>query len=297
MKKIAACGTIDKYHKMKARMNPLEYDHYPYEEKKEHGPVYKIFKWAAILLVVGVYLILFFRMCSKEDPASAKEFLWTENTLTAYEKWQNADTATRGDFAYTQESSHTIYNEQTRETKTYRYDTFSCRENSYSGDGNNPEDRKKYIHYGQFHTSNPIYIPSAGEVQITIRVNDEGMEELMKTYNLSTLPQGEVFAYALTDGENVYTDYQYTTSDRFTYNYHRLTFSGVDFTDLYSLELLIFYVGDGTVDLANPYEYLTVYLADIPMKAYNMKDAKPVKLTDLQKPPYVVYNDSTKTEE
>ena len=33
------------------------------------------------------------------------------------------------------------------------------------------------------------------------------------------------------------------------------------------------------------------------MKAYNMKDAKPIKLTDLEKPPYVVYNDSTKTEE
>ena len=54
---------------------------------------------------------------------------------------------------------------------------------------------------------------------------------------------------------------------------------------------------NGTVDLANPYEYLTIYLADIPVTAYNMKDAKPIKLTEVQTPPYVVYNDSTKTED
>ena len=275
----------------------MEYDHYPYEEKTEHGPIGKIFKWAAILLVVGVYLILFFRMCSKEDPASAKKFLWTENTLTAYQTWQDADPNTRGAFAFTQENSYTIYNEATRETTTYSYDTFSCRENSYSGDGSNPEDSKKYIHYGQFHTSNPVYIPSAGEVQITIRVNDEGMEELMSTYRLDKLPQGQVFAYALTDGVNYYTQYQYIESERFTYNYHRLTFSGVDFTNLYELELLIYYVGDGTVDLTMPYEYLTIYLADIPVTAYNMKDAKPIKLTTLDTPPYVVYTDSTRTED
>ena len=282
---------------MKARMNPLEYDEYSYDEKRKPGIVSRIVKWTAILLVVGVYGILFFRMCSKEDPASAKEFLWTENTLTTYEQWEKADAKTRGDFAYTQKSSYTVYNEATRETKTYRYDTFSCRENSYSGEGDTPGDRKKYIHYGQFHTSNPIYIPSAGEVQITIRVNDEGMEELMTTYGLTKLPQGEVFAYALTDGEVYYTDYHFTTDDRFTYNYHRLTFSGVDFTDLQELELLIYYVGDGTVDLATPYEYLTIYSSDIPMQAYNMKDAKPIKLSDLKKPPYVVYTDSTRPEE
>ena len=56
-------------------------------------------------------------------------------------------------------------------------------------------------------------------------------------------------------------------------------------------------VGNGTVDLANPYEYLTIYLADIPVTVYNMKDAKPIKLTEVQTPPYVVYNDSTKTED
>lgn len=275
----------------------MEYDDYSYNGKKKPGIISRIFKWSAILLVVGVYGLLFFRMCVKEDPGSAKEFLWTENSLSAYETWKDADKATRGDFAYTQDSSYIVYDETTRISTTYRYDTFSCRENSYSGDGSNPEDRKKYIHYGQFHTSNPVYIPSAGEVQITIRVNEEGMEELMSTYGLSQLPKGEVFAYALTDGKTYYTDYRFTTSERFTYDYRRLTFSGVDFTDLHQLELLIYYVGDGTIDLAMPYEYFTIYLSDIPMKAYDMKDAKPYELSDLQKPPYLVYTDSTTEEE
>lgn len=275
----------------------MEYDEYSYDEKKKPSIVGRIFKWTAFLLIIGVYCLLFFRMCVKEDPKSAKEFLWTEQSLSAYENWKTADAATRGDFAFTQDSSYIVYDEETRISTTYRYDTFSCRENNYSGDGSNPDDRKTYIHYGQFHTSNPVYIPSAGEVQITLRVNKEGLEELMSTYGLSKLPEGEVFAFALTDGTTYYTDYYFTTAERFTYLYHRLTFSGVDFTDLDQLELLIYYVGDGTIDLAAPYEYFTIYLSDIPMKAYDMKDAKPYKLSDLQKPPYVVYTDSTRTEE
>lgn len=273
-----------------------EYD--PYEPKKKHGVVYNIFKWAAILLVLGVYLILFFRMCIKEDPALAKTFLWTENTLSAYEKWQKSDKEDRGDFAYTQESSYTVYNEDTRESTTYRYDTFSCRENPYSGDGSTPENRKKYLHYGQFHISNPVYIPSAGEVQVTFRVNDEGLEELKTTEKLKELPQGEIFVFALTDGVNYYTDYSFVADERFTYLYRRLTFSGVDFEDLYELKLLIYYVGEGTVELNNPYEYLTIYLADIPMRAYDMKDAKPMEVSKkLEEPPYVIYQNSNAEEE
>ena len=276
----------------------MENDYDPYEPKQKHGLVFNIFKWVAILVVLGVYLMLFFRMCVKEDSALAKTFLWTENTLTAYEKWQKADKETRGEFAYTQENSYTVFDEDNRTSTTYRYDTFSCRENAYSGDGSLPENSKKYIHYGQFHVSNPVYIPSAGEVQVTFRVNDEGLEELMTTYGLKELPQGEIFAFALTDGKNYYTDYQFVADEKFTYLYRRLTFSGVEFKDLYELELLIYYVGDGTVELTNPYEYLTIYLADIPMQAYNMKDAKPIEVSKkLEKPPYIIYNNSTAKEE
>ena len=93
----------------------METDYDPYEPKQKHGIVYNIFKWAAIVLVVGVYLLLFFRMCIKEDPALVKTFLWTENSITAYEDWQKADPKTRGDFAYTQDNSYIVNNEETME--------------------------------------------------------------------------------------------------------------------------------------------------------------------------------------
>lgn len=276
----------------------METDYDPYEPKQKHGIVYNIFKWAAIVLVVGVYLLLFFRMCIKEDPALVKTFLWTENSITAYEDWQKADPKTRGDFAYTQDNSYIVNNEETMETITYSYDTFSCRENAYSGDGTGPENSKKYIHYGQFHISNPVYIPSAGEAQVTFRVNDEGLEELMTTYGLKELPKGEIFAFALFDGETYYTDYSFIADERFTYLYRRLTFSGVDYENLQELRLLIYYVGEGTVDLTSPYEYLTIYLADIPMRAYDLKDAKPVEVNGkLEEPPYLVFQSSGTKEE
>ncbi len=269
-----------------------EYD--PYEPKKKHGVVFNIFKWLVFLLIIAVYGLLFFRMCIKEDPEEARTFLWTDHTLKAYETWKADDEREWKEFAYTQDNSYIIYNEDTRQSTTYRYDTFSCREYVYSGDGSVPENAKKYIHYGQFHTSNPVYLPTAGELQITIRVNDEGMQELLDTYKLDKAPVGEPFVYAITDGTHYYTDYSFTTAERFTYTYRRLTFSGIDYTDVDKLQLMIYYVGDGTVDLADPYEYLTVYLSDIPMRPYDMDDAKPIKLTDgLSKPPYVVITDST----
>lgn len=276
----------------------MEYDHYPEEEKKEHGPVFKVLKWLVILLIVAVYGILFFRMCVKEDTKLAESYLWTENGLAAYETWKASDSDTRGEFAYTQDNSYVVYNEDTRESIEYRYDTFSCRENTYSGDGSSPENSKEYIHYGQFHTSNPIYVPSAGEVQITLRYNDEGVEELLSTYGLSEEPQGELFVYTLTDGVNTYTDYSFVSDSRFTYEYRRLVFTGVEFEGVDELELMIYYVGDGTVDLAAPYEYFTVYLSDIPLQEYDMKDAKPYEVNgDLATPPYVVLTDSSSSEE
>ena len=59
---------------------------------------------------------------------------------------------------------------------------------------------------------------------------------------------------------------------------------------------MIYYVGDGTVDINNPYEYFTIYSSDIPLKEYDMKKAKPYKVSELAKPPYVVYQNSNEEE-
>lgn len=273
----------------------IEYD--PYEEKPKHGPVVTTIKWIGLIFMLSFFAFLFFRMCVKEDPSEAKDFLWTENTVKSYEKWKNEENSRWNAFAYTQESSYRFYDESTRLSVSHSYDTFSCRENVYSGDGELPENRKRYIHYGQFHISNPVYIPAAGELQVTMRVNDEGLQELMDTYNLKSLPAGETFVFALFDGVNYYTDYSYTTAERFTYTYRRLTFSGIDYRTAHELELMIYYAGSEQIDLTSPYEYLTVYLSDIPVTPYDMDDAGPaVVSTQLKQPPYVIFKDPMKEE-
>lgn len=252
----------------------MEYDYYPEEytagKKKKKGPVGRVVKWLVILLIAFVYGFLIFRIFITSDTKTAKTFVWTDATVEAYEK--NAK-----DFkAYTQDNSYVRYDPDTEQTFEYSYDT-------YSGSDDD-------LHYGQFHISQFVYVPASEEFQITLRYNRESVNELLTAYGLEKAPAGELLCFALTDGINYYTDYTFLSDSRFTYQYRRLAFSGVDLENVQQMWLEIFYVGD--VRKSAPYESMTVYLADIPMEAYELKDALPAKVNgDLQTPPYVAYED------
>lgn len=253
----------------------MEYEYYPEEylkkPKKKKGPIKRIFRWLVIGLIVFVYAFLIFRIFIQSDTKIAKTFLWTEDTVAAYEADPDAFEA------LTQDNSYTYYDPNTEEAIQYSYSTYS------GGEGD-------YVHDGQFHTSQFVYIPSSKELQITLRYNREGVSELLTTYGLEKAPAGELLCFALTDGINYYTDYTFLTDDRFTYEYRRLTFSGIDLTDVAHMTLEIYYVG--SVHMSAPYESMTVYLSNIPMESYKIKNALPAKVNgDLQAPPYVVYED------
>ena len=103
------------------------------------------------------------------------------------------------------------------------------------------EDGKFSLH--EFH-----YIPSAKEVQFTVRFNkstiDRLAEELTEEQQMKGLASannvitpemlGELpFAFALHDEDgNVYTAYEYTTFEKNRYTYVRLAFSGIDLYDI-----------------------------------------------------------------
>lgn len=253
----------------------MEYDYYPEEyaprRKKKKGPVRQILKWLVILLIAFVYCFLFFRIYITSDTKIAKTFVWTDATVAAYEK------DTKAFEAFTQDNSYVYYDPDTEQTFQYAYDTFSGSDESRT-------------HDGQFHTSQFVYVPSSKEFQITLRYNREAISELLSTYGLEKAPVGELFCFALTDGTNYYTDYTFLTDDRFTYEYRRLSFSGIDLEKAAQMNLEIYFVGD--VRKSAPYESMTVYLADIPMESYELKKALPAKVNDdLQTPPYVVYED------
>lgn len=253
----------------------MEYEYYPEEylkkPKKKKSLVKRIFTWAVILLILFVYGFLIFRIFIQSDTKIAKTFIWTADTVAAYEKDPDAFEA------FTQENTYVYYDPDTKETFEYAYDTFSG-------------DDAAHTHEGQFHTSQFVYVPSSKEFQITLRYNEEGVRELLATYGLEEAPAGELFCFALTDGTNYYTDYTFLTDSRFTYEYRRLCFPGIDLENVQQMQLEIYYVGD--VRKSAPYDSMTVYLSDIPMEDYKLKGSLPGKVNDdLQTPPYVVYED------
>lgn len=255
----------------------MEYDYYPEEYtprqkmKKKKTLAGRIVRWIVVLLILFVYLFLMFRIFVMSDTKTAKTFIWTDGTVAAY----NADPSAFK--AYTQDNSYVRYDPDTKDTFEYSYDTYS---------GSDEDD----AHYGQFHTSQFVYVPASEELQITLRYNRDAIDELLSTYRLDKAPAGELLCFALTDGVNYYTDYTFLTDSRFTYQYRRLCFTGIDLDDVAQLQLEIYYVGD--VSKSAPYESMTVYLSDIPLEEYKLKDALPAEVNgSLKTPPYVVYGD------
>lgn len=81
-----------------------------------------------------------------------------------------------------------------------------------------------------------VWSPEAKEVQITIRYNNS-------VYEYNMLPEGSEFSYTLTDSVTgaIYTP-SYTESDEmWMYNYRRLVFSGVEFSEDANLIVHMYY--------------------------------------------------------
>jgi hypothetical protein len=107
-----------------------------------------------------------------------------------------------------------------------------------------------YDKEGKFSLYEFHYIPSAKEVQFTIRFNKSTIEALASELTeakrealgeaftqsdaITAEMLGELpFAFALRDNEgNVYTAYEYTTFEKNLYTYVRVAFSGIDLYDI-----------------------------------------------------------------
>ena len=101
---------------------------------------------------------------------------------------------------------------------------------------------------GKFSLYEFHYIPSAKEVQFTVRFNKSTIEKLADELTEERKAMGYAFeddiitadmlgelpfAFALHDNEgNVYTAYKYTTFEKNRYTYVRVAFSGIDLYDI-----------------------------------------------------------------
>lgn len=256
-------------------------DYYSDGEQKPKSPVGKIFKWIGLALVVLVYGLILFRIFIKENPAGAGEFIWTEDTVAAYQ----ADSAGFSVKSQKIQSYNKVVGEDENGVPVAERVTY----NDITSDG-------------CFMVSDMVYVPASKELQVTLRFNREALNKLKERYALSDNPTGDIFFFALEGvGEDYITDYSYTVTKRFTYEYRRLVFRNVDMSSADLVYLNIYYIED--VRLNSPLTFdpgkeyavqasLPIYDSYLGWEDCNVEKFLPAEVNNkLQNPPYVKLDD------
>ena len=262
----------------------MDNDYYSDGDVKPKSRVGKVFRYVGLALIVLVYGLIMFRIFIKSDPKEAKSFIWTDKSVAAYENNKDG------------------------------FDVFSQKIRTYQrqiGEDENGIPQYETVTYnditsdGTFRVSNMIYVRTTKELIVTVRYNRTAVEALKEVYGFETVPQGELFFFALDgvgkSGDAYATDYSYTSFSKFTYEYRRLVFSDVELPEKSTLYLNVYYVGD--VRLDSPLEFypdkkekglsvrltLPIYDPYIGGDKYKIEKALPPAENDrLKKAPYVI---------
>ena len=132
-----------------------------------------------------------------------------------------------------------------------------------NGDGFEVEDwiiKRNYSDRGRFFIDDIMYLKTADQVQFTVSYNKSTLRYLLEEKELTELPEGENFVYALVvnDKERVYDDYEYASEVSQLHHYKRIVFDGIDMTNVETLTLYIYYSEDCSYD-SEPYGTITFY--------------------------------------
>ena len=245
----------------------MEYDYYPYDDQNEDKKRFtfgKLLKYIVIAFIVLVYALIFFRIGISNDTEIAKSFIWTEASVKAYN--QNGG---KGLTVLSQElEAYPLTDEDGNVLEMVTFDELS-------------ED-------GFFKVSNFMYVKETKEVIITLRYNDTCEELYSEKYSVDT-SVSELFVFTLAGGAKRYTEYTYVTDSRFTYNYRRLVFTGIELDGLASMSIQAYCVGN--LDYEKPACDMTIYDSHVATKRVDLSDYLPAKINpDIQEPPYVDFN-------
>ncbi len=259
------------------------------DEVPQKLSVAKILKYVCYGVIVFVFALIFWRIYMQNDKGFdfTADFVWTRENIEAY---QNGSlTVTKLEMA---SFSHTLERDENNiPTETYDY--------SYSP-FNESDETDSYRQYdGVFKTDNVMYIAETKELIFTVRVNRNAYDFVAEKYGLSdsSKPSGDAFRFAITDGTEYYTEYEYMTATRSSYYYYRIVFKEIPLELIETNERL-----DATA--ADIVEYnLLIYSKDFfnfnsPMvetdllcnfcklEKYNVKNALPAEASaDLKKGP------------
>ena len=104
---------------------------------------------------------------------------------------------------------------------------------------------------GNFFAKELIVLPDANHLQITMRYNESTLKKVAEFYKLPTVPTvaDGLFYYRLCvstgDGNYLYYDSSYIAEySRYFYQYAKLAFDGVDFTNAVWMRVEIYYAGE-----------------------------------------------------
>lgn len=190
----------------------------------------RLLKVLFLLLILFVYAILFFRLCSGSPPKSLTRLIWTESMLTAYAQ------AGEDFIVYSQEPAEHIaqdgyfgvydirYIPATEELQlTVRYNNSSTEKLEEELTEKETEARRAAIET-RLREENPDMSGSELSSLVEAELTSE-LEENPIVIQLSEQP----FLFILRDNYGrVYTSYSYISDEKTVYQYLRLSFEGVD---------------------------------------------------------------------
>ena len=190
----------------------------------------RLLKVLFLLLILFVYAILFFRLCSGSPPKSLTRLIWTESMLTAYAQ------AGEDFIVYSQEPAEHIaqdgyfgvydirYIPAAEELQlTVRYNNSSTEKLEEELTEKETEARRAAIET-RLREENPDMSGSELSSLVEAELTSE-LEENPIVIQLSEQP----FLFILRDNYGrVYTSYSYISDEKTVYQYLRLSFEGVD---------------------------------------------------------------------
>ena len=237
----------------------------PFEDDPRYKRYYQIKKIVKIVLksavAMGIFAVLatlFFRIYTIQEPDMASKYLWNETGINAYKSSMEFR-------AYGQKMSSYMWTDpETGAHKQIERDSFNKAET--------------------MRVTNIYYSPDSGQLQVTLRWNQNAEEDLLELYNQEALPHGEIFYFFLTDDKgNTYGDVCFTKGSRYVYSFRRLLFDGIKFSDptdptdlsgVNELYLNIYYAGKPSTQ---PFEQMIVY--DRYIESFDVNVSKPKSVT------------------
>lgn len=254
------------------------------EKSKFSQIVSYFFKSVFAIIAIGIIGILAYRIITMQEPSMSDDFLVNNTTVEAINKHENDKTNSDYDEYYVDfrtfnsvklirhrdndvvQISSADYGYKGFQTFTQQLVNYYVK-NEETGEYDMVERSEFYsvqdADEGNFKISNPYFMPQSEQLCITFRYNDNALKNLASAYPEAE-DQDPPFVLVISDNKGKeYGSYTYTEATRANYHYQRVLFDGIDYSEVNTLYLDIYYKED--TDASSPYRSMVIYDAYLPL--------------------------------